>query len=63
MGPPVAIKIILGVPPAGTDPEQANDQNLKTYQHTVAIITANGTTPATTTTGTTSSSTTSTTGN
>lgn len=55
-GPPVAIKIVLGVLPPGTDLNQAGNATLKQYSHTVALPTANGTTPApTATTGTTGS--------
>lgn len=42
-GPPVAIKITLGVLPPGTDPNQQGTPELKSYVHVVALPTANGT--------------------
>ena len=44
-GPPVAIKIMLGVLLPGADPNQSGTPELKTYTHVVALPTANGTTP------------------
>ena len=52
-GPPVAIKITVGILHAGVKPSEAGQQELEYHKHTVALPTANGTTPAPTTTPTT----------
>jgi hypothetical protein len=45
IGPPQAVEITIGILPPGSD-TVADNSNLKTYRHVVAIPTANGTSPA-----------------